>query len=349
MAPPSRLEGFREGRGWGRIPPVLLHGGGQAHLSTNRKNMRTLYKYYDYLPKDYFLNPSMKLTPTSQLNDPFENIIPQDIFDYINTDAELKAEIERYMNQWGYDKADLASHIIDCLNHCGIVSLSETPRNLLMWAHYGAQHKGICIGYKDNLFDKHLKSNEVEGEDELPYFYRPIKINYDSTRLAPNETRILKYENKTIIYNILTHILTTKSDEWIYEKEHRCIVPIYWGDAFITKKAYFKPRDAENGVIKLTKSEFIHNINGGMYRLEDGSEKHHKLLSKDRTSVLKMISSEAIESLYFGCKTDITYICDVLNLIEKNPRELGHIKVFQFKPNPSRFSLDVEDCIKLKS
>lgn len=309
--------------------------------------MRTLYKYYSHLPKEYFLDPSIKLTPTSQLNDPFENIIPQDIFDYINTDDELKEETHKYMNKWNYDRSELTSHILRCLHNCGIVSLSETPRNLLMWAHYGDQHKGICIGYKENFLDNHLRENETEGEDELPYFHRPVKVNYDSTRLAPNETRILKYDNKTIIYNMLTHVLTTKSDEWIYEKEHRCIVPIYWADAFITKKPWFKTREPENGMVKLETKECIYYaIEGNMYKFDDGDDKHTKLLSKERTTLLKRISSEDIESLYFGCKTDIRYIHDVLQLIENNKDKLGHIKVFSFTPNPSRFALDVETCLK---
>ncbi|MEL1213900.1 DUF2971 domain-containing protein [Aeromonas caviae] len=309
--------------------------------------MRTLYKYYNNLPKEYFLDPSIKLTPPSQLNDPFENIIPQDIFDYINTDEELKSETHKYMKRWNYDKSKLTEHILKCLNNCGVVSLSETPRNLLMWAHYGDQHRGICVGYKESLLDSHLRENETEGEDELPYFHRPIKVNYDSTRLAPNETKILKYENKTIIYNILTHVLTTKSDEWIYEKEHRCIVPIYWCDAFITKKASFKTRGPDNGVIKLDTKECIyHSVEGNMYKFDDGDDKYMKFLSMKQTTLLKMISSEDIDSLYFGCKTDKKYIREVLDLIESNKDKLGHIKVFFFTPNHSRFSLDVKMSIE---
>ncbi|MFM5578539.1 DUF2971 domain-containing protein [Aeromonas veronii] len=304
--------------------------------------MRTLYKYYSYLPKEYFLEPTIKLTHTSQLNDPFESIVPEDIIEYINTDDELKNETMNFMKENKMNRHELSGYITNCLNHCGIVSLSETPRNLLMWAHYGKQHKGICIGYKENLLDIPSCNNEADITEEIPYFYKPVKIDYDSTRLAPNETKILKYENKSIIYNILAHILTTKSDEWVYEKEHRCIVPIYWSDAYIAGKTYFQHRTPENGIIKFKDNEYIVDLRGSTYELNDGDKTKHKLISKEGTSLLKMISSKSIESLYFGCNVSIKYMCDILHIIDNNPETLGHIKIFKFTPNPSRFSLDIE-------
>ncbi|CAD7539736.1 DUF2971 domain-containing protein [Aeromonas hydrophila] len=306
--------------------------------------MRTFYKYYSHLPEEYLLNPTIKLTPPSLLNDPFEYIVPEDIINYINNDKELKKITHEYMEMWGYSRQELTDHIIRCLSHCGIVSLSETPRNLLMWAHYGAQHKGICIGYKETFFDNHIKNNEADWEDEIPYFYRPEKINYDSTRLVPNETKIMRYDGKSIIYNIISHILTIKSDEWIYEKEHRCIVPIYWGDSFTTSRPYFKPREAENGVIKLNKNEYIHYI-GKMFKLEDGNRDYHKFLAPERTSIFKSISSQDISSIYFGCKSDTRYVHKIINLITGNPQKLGHIKAYIFKPSSSRFELEIESCL----
>ncbi|MGF6383844.1 hypothetical protein OKW31_006845 [Paraburkholderia atlantica] len=32
-------------------------------------------------------------------------------------------------------------------NEYGIYSMAETPRSLLMWAHYAESHTGVCLGF----------------------------------------------------------------------------------------------------------------------------------------------------------------------------------------------------------
>ncbi len=113
--------------------------------------MKTLYKYSALLPLDYFDNPTIKISATEYLNDPFE----------YSTSENISLSIENHMRADGAN--DKAAKILS--NTCvraidmmlafnGVVSLSETPRNSLMWAHYATQHNGICIGYKNDFLKK---------------------------------------------------------------------------------------------------------------------------------------------------------------------------------------------------
>lgn len=304
--------------------------------------MRTLYKYSNKLPTKYLLNPTIKLSIPTYLNDPFENIITEDVLNLIFTDPSTKGSAEKFMQDNIMNRQEFTSHVFHCLRNCGVVSLTETPRNLLMWAHYGNQHNGICIGYKENFLNEEFKSQKMQDKN-LPHFYMPQKISYDTKRFDINESKIIKSKNETLIYNLLAHVLTVKSDEWIYEKEHRCIVPISYSDKYITERPYFNTRNSENGYIPISKGEKI-VFNNGFLHLENGSNEH-KCLAPERTMIFKSISPKMIDSIYLGCKVDVRYRCDIIDLITSNPDTLGHIKVFSFTPDPNRFELNAEPCL----
>ena len=43
---------------------------------------------------------------------------------------------------------DFQAYYREVMDHHGLLSLSEESNNLLMWAHYGAEHAGICLGFQ---------------------------------------------------------------------------------------------------------------------------------------------------------------------------------------------------------
>ncbi|WP_323094392.1 DUF2971 domain-containing protein, partial [Aeromonas hydrophila] len=122
--------------------------------------METLYKYYGSMPTNYLDNPTIRLTPPVQLNDPFEKIIPVEILDYISENEDLYNQICAYSNIANEKKVKTKHLLNTSINSCGVASFSETQRNLLMWAHYANNHKGICIGYSTNLFQDKDTSGE---------------------------------------------------------------------------------------------------------------------------------------------------------------------------------------------
>lgn len=86
------------------------------------------------------------------------------------------------------------------LDQVGVLSLSETWDNMLLWSHYAKDHKGICIGFYSNIdiFGVALK---VRYTEEFPVITPP----FDS-----GET-------------ILEKSFLTKARCWEYEKEWRVV------------------------------------------------------------------------------------------------------------------------------
>jgi hypothetical protein len=87
----------------------------------------------------------------------------------------------------------------------GILSLSETPCNLLMWAHYAQSHEGFVIGFR-------TKSPFLSRRDARPGAMHDLRrVQYSKRR------PILRYFTRLDI----ARLYFTKSKEWSYEREWR--------------------------------------------------------------------------------------------------------------------------------
>ncbi|QTL93535.1 DUF2971 domain-containing protein [Aeromonas jandaei] len=283
--------------------------------------METLFKYYSRLDASYFLNPTIKISYIGKLNDPFESIVNNNIknkmLDY-DTSKEfvLHKEMEFY---W-------------LLNHIGIVSLTETPRNLLMWSHYANQHKGICIGYKSNYLDHHIHKTDPT----LPVSYRPIKVNYDNVRYDPYIDSLQSENKSQLIKNSILKTVLTKGNDWMYEKEHRSIIPLSHHDyiQFNSNKKTFEYYE----------SEFINiermDINNG-FKLKNITDIDIHMANNDNDLMYMLkINPESIVSIYFGCNSDHFDNCILYRKIKSNP-SLSHINVYQTLASRERFELDI--------
>ncbi len=96
----------------------------------------------------------------------------------------------------------------------GVLSLTEKPCNLLMWAHYADGYKGFVIKFDDKhkFFDQRTKPGELRGH--------LIKVRYSKQRphfilFDPN---LNDSEN---LDNWMSNFLCVKSEHWEYEQEWR--------------------------------------------------------------------------------------------------------------------------------
>lgn len=96
----------------------------------------------------------------------------------------------------------------------GVLSLTEKPCNLLMWAHYADGYKGFVIEFDDKhkFFDQRTKLGELRGH--------LIKVRYSKQRphfilFDPN---LNDSEN---LDNWMNNFLCVKSEHWEYEQEWR--------------------------------------------------------------------------------------------------------------------------------
>jgi len=93
---------------------------------------------------------------------------------------------------------DFHRYYRDAMDSHGVLSLSENCNNLLMWAHYGSEHKGLCLGFD-------------WAETGLP----PAKqVNYNSMYRLVDIWAYTEDELAEIA-------CFQKSIEWAYEREWR--------------------------------------------------------------------------------------------------------------------------------
>lgn len=91
----------------------------------------------------------------------------------------------------------------------GILCLSESAENLLMWAHYADSHRGFVIEFDERspFFDC-----RVSSKDELRYLR---KVSYSPTRPSLTLADVDDFAP-----------FMTKGTDWKYESEWRMIVPL---------------------------------------------------------------------------------------------------------------------------
>lgn len=107
---------------------------------------------------------------------------------------------------------DAIDEVLAFVDKCGVFSLSGTPLDELMWAHYGGSHKGFCVEY--DL----LKLVEFEAMQ-----YHRIEIKYLNS--AP-EFAVSDFFSNDSVLPVLQKLLGTKSKPWQYELESRVITSI---------------------------------------------------------------------------------------------------------------------------
>lgn len=204
---------------------------------------RFLYKYMP-LRLGFFDEPMVRATPVRALNDPFEARFNGDQVkdadkhhrEYYRGKVEDVDEIDDWMLN------ELVGSIQMDICGLGVISFTEDFNNPLMWAHYADEHRGIVVEFDFNepFFMDSLKVLNGRlsrfGEDYFGELFEfPEKVNYrrempDFSRpelSAPDNMSEFHWRkfNRTVLF--------TKSNDWIYEKEHRSIVKLKDADSII--------------------------------------------------------------------------------------------------------------------
>lgn len=114
----------------------------------------------------------------------------------VSTKQSLKPQLDQF--QHGIEKL-------------GILSLAQSNKNLLMWAHYANDHKGMCIEFSRE------SGTELADEEAI----RPIHYTNNHPTLS---TQSLKSQES--IEASMKRILYAKSEHWEYEQEWRHIIDV---------------------------------------------------------------------------------------------------------------------------
>lgn len=167
------------------------------------------------------------LPSPDKFNDPFDCKIPI-AYHLLETDLELRARYwpimfnrlaphlnfnQRQDEIFRLERRAVYSDFRSSMNHdewsfqrfnmnWGVFSMSSTPYNTQMWAHYSNNHKGLCLGFDPKIL--FVDPNKIGGGGKVHYQKKFPIIMPDED---PNIQSLLQ------IY--------TKAFEWQYEKEYR--------------------------------------------------------------------------------------------------------------------------------
>src|SRR5690554_1103940 len=186
-----------------------------------------LYKYYsisDYSVKG-LRNNTMYFSHSHLLNDVMDgNFMLWDMSDFI-----LQYQADRKINE--NNDNELTSNILKQLTESflecrGVLSLSDTYKNELIWVHYTSE-TGYCVEIETIQFKKHIIKDR--NENDLHFF--PIsydnlnQINFlDSItyKVVPKDK---KSNSKTVNANLpILYSFALKDNCWQYENEWRFLL-----------------------------------------------------------------------------------------------------------------------------
>ncbi|HDZ8979302.1 TPA: DUF2971 domain-containing protein [Aeromonas veronii] len=302
--------------------------------------MSILYKYSSNLGAGFVDNPTLKISIPAKLNDPFENNWSDHIKKYIaycHGDApEIAIENSVFLAE------------MFC-NFFGIISLSETNRNSLMWAHYANNHSGMCVGVEES-FLSHKANETIQFSNcaDIKGTCKPIKVKYDNLRFDMDEHDIIKYDNSMGKWyeSFIIKQLSIKSDEWMYEKEHRSIIPVSHMDEVIIKKR-MRSREMCNFLRKGEAEGTIESI--GLERFRILGELEKKILihmssddKGDDITFLCKIPPQKVTSIHLGVNFDKQTKAEMINKLKRKRHPLKNIKLYQKSISNERFELNSE-------
>lgn len=146
--------------------------------------MQRLYYMTSLETLEQFILPEMRirLSTFDTVNDPFELLALR------HSGREERRRFDWLYNHWG--------------QVLGFVSLSETWRSPLMWAHYAKNHTGVCLGI------------DVSPGRALQVNYEPerLRLVFDATQLETAQDA-----------QLINTLVATKFKAWEYEREWRVL------------------------------------------------------------------------------------------------------------------------------
>lgn len=240
---------------------------------------------------DFFNNPSFRLSQRCVLNDPFELSPDQDTLDNI-LEGEHREDFYQQIAEYASDES---------FDDTGVISFTESYNNLLMWSHYADEHKGIVVEFDHDILNAH--------------FNKRLDLNKPIERVLYNRER---HETLPRAISPKRNLLT-KSDDWIYEKEHRIITKVSNADYFfINEDAYeymlefYDENYIELLEIERYKGKIKLSINHQACYLMDQQEKDGS--STDDMEEMRFSPSSTVlnELLSFCAATpDSIFLCDI--------------------------------------
>ena len=105
----------------------------------------------------------------------------------------------------------------------GIFSMTEDPVQLLMWTHYGAEHRGFVVGFQPS----HPFFAQVGTLRRVEYRTERVSVSSNDGVIRVAGHWLVEGQDPPV------ETLLRKHPDWAYEKETRLIVPLAGADEVI--------------------------------------------------------------------------------------------------------------------
>lgn len=300
-----------------------------------------LYKYMPFRPS-FFDDPLLRLTPPTELNDPFDSKPTQAgiekklkfFFDSDLEDAEAEPGV----------KAAYEKDLKNGLDRFGIISLTEDPYNLLMWSHYASEHKGLVLSIScdDSTFDYHDQFTESCGVSKV----KPVKVKYSNIRPGHEMPDDAIYEY--FEHNFYTHFAMTKGNDWIYEKEYRYLLRLGEADVAIAEISLPNWADRQGPDIRVT------HLYDNSYKIEAACVEKRDLLpwvlafAQGRGEIsdvklFKRLKKNSIAGIYFGSRVSEENILRARSKVESSSLFGSSIRFYKSVESQDKFEIDFEE------
>ena len=303
-------------------------------------------------PRTFFEDGYIRLTQRSALNDPFEAIYCMDSLN----------DLVRYFDDqtvFDIDHKEVSFHqyIENNINKVGVICLSESKDNLLMWAHYAKEHKGVVAGINNfgasNIFQKLFMPSALTSSsliDYTPFDGDAKPIMYRKGLRYRNDRFDFDYSNICVEggARILSEIFLQKSEEWIYEKEHRITLRLEQADKVIIcnlhdmQNVKIKNDIVSSGWTKFNEHNNRYEIN--LMEIDDESFRYvvssslAELSGNNNNIYLMKLDSSAISHCLLGLNCDVNI--DDLNV--GYARSTGYLEFWRAMKNDSYYCLEFE-------
>lgn len=108
----------------------------------------------------------------------------------------------------------------------GVLSLSKDPLNVLMWAHYAANHEGFCAGFDfpENFTVASMETGMIGKHDAIYNEGNPVTdylMDFAERSFAMTDSERRESWNSEFWINLMGISMVSKAKPWEYEDEVR--------------------------------------------------------------------------------------------------------------------------------
>ena len=138
----------------------------------------------------------------SEVRKTFDNILKEQGLNW----GDRRKRVGRFMSAGIESIGSHAQRMFESMaSAAGVYSFGGNPLNILMWAHYGENHRGLCF--------------QFDVAQDITTFATALPVQYSE------DYPILSWVGINNDGESVTTVLLRKFKGWAYEEEHRIVIP----------------------------------------------------------------------------------------------------------------------------